>query len=212
MLKDLRKTALIAGIAMALSALWTPLPILLLLLYRTRVTPAISKNLRLLAKLLIVIRAASLSFAVWDVWHTGIQPLPKYSVLPASLASSFYVGPPGQWISDVVSLVSRVAFLLFFIALARQAPIASNTDPVAMRRVRKAALAAVIAGALFMVLDYVSYQVYAHALRTYGHKEASILPTLRQLLFALPALIAPWIIYTGVRANSQTPGSQLLHT
>jgi hypothetical protein len=243
LLTDFRKTALIAAIAMATSAVWSalklpliasvnsysdligwivisaftllldlPLPILLLLLYRTSVTPAISKKARLLVTLLIVVPAARLSFAAWDVWHTGIQPPPKHFALPAGIVSAFYLSPAGQLISDFISLVSRAAFILFLVALARQLSIPSNTDAVAMGRVRKAALIAVLAGAASIFLTFVSYLVYAHAARAYLHKEADILPTLRNLLFAVPALIARWIIYAGVRANSQTSGTQLLHT
>jgi hypothetical protein len=237
LLTDFRKTALIAGIAFAVSALWSfflqvligpvtstsgfvarialslvlllfelPLPVLLVLLYRTGVRTALSRNLRFVAAALAAIRSVAFLFAVRDMWRAGIIPAASHAASPAGSQSWLFLSPASHWwaitlvISNVVSVGSRLAFIFFLVAIACQVAPSQNADRHATRQVRNAALAAIFTGALSVIL-VISFQVYAHAVRTYG--QAGAAATLRSLLFGLPNVIAPWIILASVVRSSR---------
>src|SRR5580692_1647392 len=124
LLTDFRKTALIAGIAIAVSALCgffrqlligphnstselvtitafnlifvlleLPLPVLLVLLYRTGTRPALSRNLRFMVATLVVIRGAAFLFGIRDVWRAGILPVASHAASPAGTQSWFILSP-----------------------------------------------------------------------------------------------------------------------
>jgi hypothetical protein len=231
-LTDFRKTALIAGIAIAVSVLWSfflqvlvgphgstsdlvgsiaislvlllfelPLPVFLVLLYRTGITPALSRNLRFVAVALVAIRTSAVLFDIGRVWRAGILPVASNAVSPAWSQSWFFLSPANHWwtatlmISNVVNVASRLAFIFFLVAIACQVAPSQNADKRASRQVRNAALVAIFTGALSIIL-LIIFQVYAHAVRTYG--QAGAAATLRSLLFALPGLIAPLIILVGI--------------
>jgi hypothetical protein len=94
--------------------------------------------------------------------------------------------------------------ILFLVAFARQT--APPTMPVSAttRQVKKAAVIAIVARALMMVAGVLSYIVYVAAVRTYGKAGSMQVLVLRDLLFELPALIVPWIVYRGIRGETPT--------
>jgi len=222
LITDFRKTALIAGIAIAASALWSffrqlligphgstshfvlilllelPLPVFLVLLYRAGTTPVLSRNLKLVAAALAAIRGAAVLFAVRDVLRAVILPIASHAALPA--------WNPSLLISDAAGVVSGLAFLFFLVALARQRGPSRIAGKRASRQVRNAALIAIFARALLIIILLISFQVYTHEVRTYGQAgmaAPSVLSELRSMLFALPGLIAPWIILAGVKVSRQ---------
>jgi hypothetical protein len=197
-----------------------PLPVLLVLLYRTGTRPALSRNLRLMAATLVVIRGAAFLFGIRDVWRAGIPPDVSRVASLAGSQSWFFVSPASHWwtatllISNVVSFASGLAFIFFLVALACQRGPSQNADKLASRQVRNAALAAIIARAFLIFVLLISFQVYAHAMRIYGPPETAapgVLFDLRRLLFELPGLIAPLIILVSIkseqRINSPAPPS-----
>jgi hypothetical protein len=243
LLTDFRKTALIAGIAIAVSALWSffrflltgphtstsdfagsitvflvilllelPLPVFLVLLYRTGIRPELSRNLRFVAAALVAVRCAAILFEVRDQWNAAILPVASHVASPGGTQSWFFLSPASHWwssllvISNVVNFGSRLAFVFFLVALARQNGPSQNADKHASSQVRNAALAAIFVGALSIVALLISFQVLAHAVRTYGAAGMTapgMLSDLRRLLFALPSLIAPLIILVGVKVSRQ---------
>ena len=227
-LTDFRKTALIAGIAMAVSDLWSffrqllilphrstsdfvdiiaislvllllelPLPVFLVLLYRMGITPALSRNLRFVAAALVAIRGAAFLFRIRDAWRAGILP----DVSRVALRAGSHLSAATFVISDAASFGSGLAFVFFLVALGCQSGPSQNAGKRASRQVRNAALIAISARALSIIILLISFQVYAHAVRSYGPAGTaapSVFSELRRLLFELPGMIAPMIILAGV--------------
>ncbi len=216
----------IIAISLVLLLLELPLPVFLVLLYRTGITPALSRNLRFVAAALVAIRGAAFLFRIRDAWRAGILPVASHAALTEVRSQSwlwFFLSPASHWwttmlvISRTLNFGSRLAFVFFLVALACQRGPSRNVDKHASRQVRNAALAAIFAQTLSIIILLISFQVFAHAVRTYGPAGTAVpgvLSDLRSLLFALPALIAPLIILVGVtrkalRASvSNVEGSQ----
>ena len=149
LITDFRKTALIAGIAIAASALCNffrqlliipnstsrlvaitalsliflfvelPLPVFLLLLYRTGIRPTLSSNLALMATTLAVFRGAAFLFSIREVWRAGILPDVSRAASLAGSQSRFVLSPASHWwtatlmISNVVSFGSEPGICFF---------------------------------------------------------------------------------------------------
>lgn len=194
-----------------------PLPILLVLLYRTGIKPMLSHSLTLMAAAIVVIRGAGFLFRIREVWRGGILPDVSRVASLAGSQSWFILSPTSHWwtavllISDLVRFGSGLAFVFFLVALARQRGPSQNYDKHASRQVRNAALTAIFARALLIIFLLISFQVYVHAMRTYGPAGTSthdVLFDLRRLLFELPPLIAPMIILAGITTH-RNPSSAL---
>jgi hypothetical protein len=130
-------------------------------------------------------------------------------VSSATSQSWFFLSPASHWLATLVVITgtvnvgSELAFVVFLVALACQGGPSQNADKHASRQVRNAALTAIFARTLLIIFLLISFQVYAHAVRTYGTVAPLVLVYLRNLLFELPGLIAPWIILASVNRSSR---------
>jgi hypothetical protein len=229
LLNDLRKTALIAGVAMAVAPLWgfghfltmavvrgtislpsiaavvfsflvldAPLPVFLLMFYRSGITLLVSKPLRNRALVLALIRGLDLAFTGLREWRerggSGHVALPS-----ASRGAAFYESPTGSVVSDAITLFSMLAFLLFLIALSRQVRGGRDFEAGRTRLVKGAALIAAGSRVLYLVAEFmVGMWIYSMQRRGVVHDATSAQVILRTALFALPGLAAPLIIYASI--------------
>jgi hypothetical protein len=225
LLNDLRKTALIAGIAMAASSVWSLagqvvwqavrpglispegiavtlailpfdlcLPALLLMLYRSGAEPVLSSNFRNLAFALALIRGLRLAVFAWTTWSQGLHPNAGIS------AGGFYLSSSNVIISDTLELASIAGFILFLVALSRQTGVAESRNFRGLELVKKLALVAAAVGTMSLVAVIVA-GVWMHSMQQRGivHSSTTVASIARGALFSLPALIAPLMIYAGIR-------------
>jgi hypothetical protein len=239
MLTDLRKTALIAGVTPAVSALWSsfvtlmvdfalhrmpqglllatvtllpglPLVALLLLLGGTRTVLLLSKRQRYLTMALAVVSFAGTAVSALDWWRHGLnENASRASLRAISFWLWFAQSPARLLISDALALVSAVAFALFIVALSRQAGVGQDADGPPLPRIRTAALVATMTGGLFLVLSIASQ----YSLMGRFGNAPNGLSILRTAIFRLPGLIVPWIVYATVRSarsfHAGSPGSYI---
>jgi hypothetical protein len=181
------------------------MPVLLVLLYRTGVRPSLPRNLRFLAVALIAVQTANLLVLVGSEWRSGIFP-EVGRIASLTYKSGLYVVLPGGhiWkaiyaVSAALHLAARFFPVLFLLALAKQAAPASDALASGPRLVKRAAVIAIVVRVLSMVISVLVYVAFANAVRTYAKAGSTSSTLLRGLLFGLPSLIVPWIIYRGIR-------------
>jgi hypothetical protein len=232
LLNDLRKTALIAGTAMALSSLWSffdkllfaavgpatssvemaitavillpldlCLPVFLLVVYRSGISPVVSRNLRNLALGLALIRGARLAVFGWNAWSHGINPASGHINLAGDgFGGWFYQSLTRALISDALELASILAFIPFLVALSRQTGTPEPRPACESRLVRKTALiAASVRGLVIIGGIGGGIMMYSMQQRGVVHNIARVTSIARNALFALPGLIAPLIVYASIR-------------
>jgi hypothetical protein len=178
-----------------------PLFYLLLLLSRGEATPVLSKRQQGLVRILAGIRILA---AVEGLhWRMGSNRVPSGNFwLWFSQSSVRFV------ISEVVSVLWAMAFVVFLFALARQ------TGPVAAvgehpRLVRNVALTAAIVGGLVVILSVgVGFEMMALG-GTAGDRVREF-AMLRSALFALPGTFVPWIVRASVRTSGPAVEADLL--
>lgn len=225
---DLRKAALFAGIALAVADLWNsfgllmiafalprtppglvatavlmPLPVvpfilLLLLLSRPGTLLALSEKQRYLASALAAIRAVSFVLSGVGTWRLalrgGSNPMPGAgNVRFWALQSS-----AGNLISDGLSALSGIAAIVFLVALARQVLPPREFAEGRPRLIRNVALLAVITRA-FVLTAVLIMQLVMAGYRIQTGSAPGALSALLVVLFGLPGLLAPMIIYSSVR-------------
>lgn len=225
---DLRKTALFAGIALAVTDLWNsfgllalafalprtspgliatavlmPLPdlpfvLLLLLLSRPGTLLAVSEKQQYVAWALAVIRAVSFVLSGVGTWRLALRggpnPTPGAGNIPfwASQSSA------GNLISDALSALSGIAVIVFLAALARQVWPPRESAEARPRLIRNIALLAVITRAFVLAAVLITQLVMA-TYRIQTGSPPGALSALRLVIFGLPGLLAPMIIYSSVR-------------
>jgi hypothetical protein len=230
LLNDLRKTALIAGVAMAVAALWSffgqfllmedvrgttsvpsivtiafsfllleaPLPVFLLMFYRSGITPSVSKQLRNRALALALIRGLNLVFVGLDQWRERGNP--GRVALPSGSHWGWFNESWIRWaVSGAVTLFSVLAFMLFLIALSRQISGGRDFEWGRARLVKRAALIAAGSRAMYLVMECAA-GMWMYSMQRSGvvHDVTSVPAILRSALFALPGLAAPLIIYVSI--------------
>jgi len=214
---DLGKAALIAAIAMAISDLWSvaviadamegpiadramiwlicpllasvPLPVFLFILYRTRVSPMLTESLRRTALVLALILVTSLAVFCMGVWRSVHQPA----------SGPFFATPVWHTIFDVAEFSTQAAMIFFLLTLFRPCRRVRESCKDEARLVRKAALIAAIAGALAL-LSYPAFTLLFGIRSLPGGPGAWV--TLQNVLFGIPAIAAPLIVYAGVRGQT----------
>jgi len=236
LLNDLRKMALIAGIAMAVAPLWgfsqfltmavvrgtislpsiaavvfsflvldAPLPVFLLIFYRSGIALLVSKQLRNRTLVLALIRGLNLVFTGLREWRERGNS--AHIALPAGgRGTAFYESPTGSVVSDAITLFSMLTFLLFLIALSRQVLGGRVFEEGRARLVKGAALIAAGSRVLYLVAEFmVGMWIYSMQRRGVVHNATSAPAMLRTALFALPGLAAPLIVYFSIgRASGGT--------
>ncbi len=232
LLNDLRRTALIAGIAMAAAALWgvfsqflvivslrgnfsllsinlavfsfllldVPLPVFLLILYRSGITPSVSKQLRNRALVSGFIKGLDIVYSGLHAWR---QPRDPGGV---GLSTGSHLS---ALTSEAIGMLSMVAFALFLLALSRQERGGRDFEPRPMRLVKRAALIAAGSRALYLVLEFLAtLWVYSMQRRGVVHNVTSAPMMLRAALFALPGLAAPLIVYVSIGTSHDAVASE----
>ena len=225
---DLGTTALFAGIALAVTALWksfglltiafalprtppgliatavlTPLPgvpliLLLLLLSRPGNLLILSEKQRYLAWALVLIRSASFIVSIAETWRKGLHGATNRIPESDNLWLRFSQSSARFLISDVLALLSGFGFLLFLVALARPDRPPHEFVEGQPRLIRKVALIVAIIGGLGLMLTVTSQ----YGLMQYRGQFAGApngLSVLRSVLFGLPGMLAPILVYSGVR-------------
>lgn len=101
-------------------------------------------------------------------------------------------------ISDVLAPLSRLGFLFFLVALARQVQLPRDPGEGRTPLIRNVALLAAIIGVLGLILIVTSqYGTMQYRGRIAGVPNG--LTIVRTVIFGLPGLIAPMIVYSSVR-------------
>ena len=185
-----------------------PLPVFLLILSRTGIVPAISANLRKLTLVLVMIEAVRIGVFVLTRWR---RSTPTHAHWPGdSLWLRFYQSTAWSLISDTVVLASMIAALLFLLALSRETGPARGQEPDSSRLVRRAAISTVVVRAITLLMviggGAMMYEFQRRGLARANITSASGI--VRNALFEIPGLIAPWIVYVSVRTETQPAAVQ----
>ncbi len=207
LLNDLRKMALIAGVAMAVAALWSFGQLVMMAVVRGGMSLPQSAAVALSFLLL----EAPLPVFLLIFSRSGITPSVsrrlRNRVLVLALISGLDLVFTGlrEWrgrgsgsliesaVSGAITLLSIVAFMLFLIALSRQTGGGRDFEEGRRRLVRTAALIAAGSRAGFLLMEFAA-QVWIYSMHL-AHNVTSVQGMLRTALFALPGLAAPLIVY-----------------
>jgi hypothetical protein len=240
---DLRKTALIAAITLGLvrahwvaGQVWAlgampafrwifvpqlavnslfllPLPVLLVVLYRSEAVLPVSKNLRYMALATALVQGVVLTAPGVYGWIMELYRnwanvrLFGEATLAANFWGWFQTPDLGTLAWDTLAVVSQLAFFLFLVALSRRVQGPSIAGAPQLRLTRKVAYIAVFAAGLVVAIN-IGQQVYAATEFERRPREAVWLRTvtrgqfiLRNALSGIPNLcwaIAPLIIFKSI--------------
>lgn len=224
----MRKTALFAGIALALTDLWNsfglltlafalprtppgliatavlmPLPdlpfiLLLLLLSRPGTLLALSEKQRYVAWALAAIRAVSFVLSGVGMWRLTLRGGPNPMAGAEHVRFWASQSSVGNLISNALAALSGIAVIVFLAAFARQVWPPREFAEERPRLIRNVALLAVITRAFVLTAALIAQLVMA-SYRIQTGSPPGALSALRLVIFGLPGLLAPMIIYSSVR-------------
>ncbi len=179
--------------------------VLLFLLYRTGVKLGISSRLRGLAFVLVFVEGAEAVNSVRIDWIQGLHLHAANRMTDLGLAH-FYQSGGYSGVLDAIEICSILAGVLFLFALSRQTGPPQTENAGKLHLVRKAAMVTLCARSLRLLL-IVLFAVSVYSLRSHGlMRQSSTSPSslLMRIVFALPGLLAAWIVYRSAAPPAST--------
>jgi hypothetical protein len=234
LIPDLRRAALIAGIVTAISALWgslvivltlvfdarsessllstlaivvplflleAPFPVFFLVLYKSGVAFTVSAKLRRGVLGLAIIQVAHFFVSGVNDWSTAVHPR-SYT----GFAHWFNQSLTRVVTDDALALAPGLALALFLIALHRNDITAVGAAGMRqVGRVKNLAILAACACALTPIIAISGTLFSLHLMPERGTAE-SLTRIARTLLFSLPRIMTPLIIYASIPRGSTEVG------